>query len=310
MPKLCAITCYFNPQGYKRRRFNFLQFRKHLKVPLVTVELGFSGRFELTKSDADILVQIPGKDVMWQKECLLNLALKHIPDKYEAIAWLDCDVVFERDDWHELATQALEEKQLVQLFSEARYMGRNWTPGLNTMDLVERVRPSVGSALWKGLESRQALAPLVAGERPNAYTGGLAWALRREVLENHGLYDANILGGGDRSILGAALGEIDYIISWNGFSDKHADHFKTWANAFFSEVAGKVSGIEGVINHLWHGVLANRGYGIRNRFLQEQNFDPNADVRKNSLGVWEWSSKKKELHRYVADYFAQRKEDG
>jgi hypothetical protein len=42
----------------------------------VTVELSFDGRFELAGSDADILIQLSGGAVLWQKERLLNLALK------------------------------------------------------------------------------------------------------------------------------------------------------------------------------------------------------------------------------------------
>ena len=139
MSGLCAIACYFNPQGYERRRQNYHHFRKHLSVPLVTVELGFSGRFDLAGHDADILVQIPGRDVMWQKECLLNIAARHVPTEYDAIAWLDCDVVFEREDWPDIAVRALETHQLVQLFSQAYYMGRIWAPGVDAEAHAERV---------------------------------------------------------------------------------------------------------------------------------------------------------------------------
>lgn len=310
MSGLCAIACYFNPQGYERRRQNYHHFRKHLSVPLVTVELGFSGRFDLAGHDADILVQIPGRDVMWQKECLLNIAARHVPTEYDAIAWLDCDVVFEREDWPDIAVRALETHQLVQLFSQAYYMGRIWAPGVDAEAHAERKRPSMGSALSKGCSVSDVLSPVLLGMRPNAYTGGLAWAIRREVLEKHWLYDANILGGGDRTLAGAALGEISYIIDWNGFSDGHADHFKSWASAFFSDLAGAVTGIPGRIYHLWHGDLANRGYGVRHRILQKHDFDPRTDVKKNSLGIWEWASNKPQLHHDVAEYFAQRKEDG
>ena len=38
---LWAITCYFNPVGYRRRLENYRMFRQRLKVPLVAVELSF-----------------------------------------------------------------------------------------------------------------------------------------------------------------------------------------------------------------------------------------------------------------------------
>ena len=76
---LWAITCYFNPIAYKRRLENYHTFRQHLAVPLVTTELSFDGNFQLQHDDADILVQLHGGDVLWQKERLLNVALKSVP---------------------------------------------------------------------------------------------------------------------------------------------------------------------------------------------------------------------------------------
>jgi hypothetical protein len=55
-----AITSYYNPVRYKRRLANYKLFRANLDVPLVTVELSFDGRFELTEDDADILIQVSG----------------------------------------------------------------------------------------------------------------------------------------------------------------------------------------------------------------------------------------------------------
>ena len=91
-----AITAYFNPAGYEARRTNFRTFRDNLKLPLVAVELAFDGDFELTDTDAEILVRLSGGDVLSQKERLLNIALKALPPHCRKVAWLDCDVVFSR----------------------------------------------------------------------------------------------------------------------------------------------------------------------------------------------------------------------
>ena len=44
-------------------------------------------------------MQEQGGSLLWQKEALLNLALKHIPGHIQYIAWIDCDVLFEDDHW-------------------------------------------------------------------------------------------------------------------------------------------------------------------------------------------------------------------
>ena len=54
--------------------------------------------------------------MLWQKERLLNLALAALPDRCDAVAWLDCDVVFEDDDWPARAVEALQRFPLIQPF--------------------------------------------------------------------------------------------------------------------------------------------------------------------------------------------------
>ena len=61
---------------------------------------------------------------MWQKERLLNIALGAVPDDVEDVAWIDCDLVFESRDWPQAAKQALKSDNVIQLFSEVRYLDR------------------------------------------------------------------------------------------------------------------------------------------------------------------------------------------
>src|SRR5438093_8021963 len=87
---LWAVTAYFNPMRYRRKRANYRLFRAHLDVPLVAVELAYGCDFELVDDDADILVRLRGRDVLWQKERLLNLALEALPARWRTVAWVGC----------------------------------------------------------------------------------------------------------------------------------------------------------------------------------------------------------------------------
>ena len=140
-----AITSYFNPLGSRRRLSNYRPFRANLTIPLVTVELSFNGVFELEKNDADILIQLSGAALLWQKERLLNLALKAVPTDVEHIAWLDCDVILKRKDWAAEAKKQLQELNVVQLFSEAVF--------LNPDDDIQRIRVRDGYSYIPGLMS-------------------------------------------------------------------------------------------------------------------------------------------------------------
>jgi hypothetical protein len=302
-----AITSYFNPVGYARRLANYRLFRERLAVPLVTVELAFNGRFELGSQDADILVQIPGAHVMWQKERLLNIGVKRIPRTCNKIAWLDCDIIFENDEWVKRANRALDEFALLHLFRERHNLPRD----VNT-DLLSTWQnpPTAQSVVHKITRAEATPEDLFLANAPmkRGTTAGLAWASRRDVLEKHGLYDACILGSGDRAILCAALGEFAYGTRAIKMNSRRAEHYIKWAQPFFDSIGGRVGSIQGRLFHLWHGELRDRQYEERHIGLED--FDPFEDIALDHNDCWRWSSDKTELHAFVTRYFSSRKEDG
>ena len=101
-----AITSYFNPMRSMRRLQNFRIFRNRLTVPLVAVELSYGADFELQEPDADILIQLRGGALLWQKDRLLNLALEALPDDCRKVAWLDSTNLWQCY-WAELADRLL-----------------------------------------------------------------------------------------------------------------------------------------------------------------------------------------------------------
>ena len=152
---LWAVTSYYNPAGYRRRRANYQLFRERLPLPLLTVEWSPTGEFELRPGDADMLVQLSGGDVMWQKERLLNIGVGRLPAQCTHVAWVDCDLVFEREDLGDAVLAALEAAPLVQLFDRVAYLAPT------TLDALARlgncangainlsIRPSCCAPVWK-----------------------------------------------------------------------------------------------------------------------------------------------------------------
>ena len=207
--RLWAITSYFNPVGYRRRLSNYRTFRANLAVPLVTVELSFDGRFELTDDDADILIQLSGGAVLWQKERLLNIAIQSVPQNAKNIAWLDCDVIFERPDWMDEAEQKLSEASVVQLYSELVDLGPDGYRANVQHHDVRLTGHSIVSAInSSGLKQLDAAVESGKDIR-QPFPFGMAWAARRKILEGHGLYDAMIIGGGDRAMVHAMYGQFE-----------------------------------------------------------------------------------------------------
>src|SRR5271169_3685485 len=251
-----AITSYFNPVRYKRRPLNYRVFRSQLRIPLVAVELSFDGQFELTKSDADILIQISGGAVLWQKERLLNIALQSVPPDVENVAFLDCDVVFDRKDWAEDAEAKLSERcDIIQLFSEALYLKKDSLPDDASAISAELSAPGI---VHTGDPSVLSQGILVSGQERLLYQPGLAWAVKRAILQEHQLYDAAIVGGGDNLMVASIYGDFERVIDRHGLNPRRKQHYLRWALPYNKRIAGRIGCLSGTIFHLWHGELNDR----------------------------------------------------
>ena len=128
------------------------------------------------------------------------------------------------------------------------------------------------------------------------------------MVEEHGLYDACILGGGDTAIACAGLGDFDSAVHALRMTRRHAEHYRAWARPFCDTVRGGVGSLDGRILHLWHDDPAHRRALERNLTLERFEFDPFADIMLEGNGVWRWNSCKPEMHQYVSNYFASRSE--
>jgi len=307
--RLWAVTSYFNPERYRRRRANYHTFRQHLDVPLVTVEQGFDGHFELEASDADVLVRVEGGDVLWQKERLLNVALGALPETCDAVAWLDCDIVFDDAGWARAALAALEQYPVIQPFRILYELPRDMTPE------SAWARPARSFRISLACQMMSRLLPAEVFHTPGAslrfgYTPGHAWAARRSLLSAHELYDAMIMGSGDKVMASAAFGHVDGPVSAYKLNPRQARHYLEWAAPFVDSVSGRVGFVDHSVFHLWHGDLAKRRYHDRYNGFSRFDFDPYKDISLTASGCWGWSSDKPDLHRYVRQYFAERGEDG
>lgn len=303
-PGLWAITSYFNPMRSRRRLTNYRTFRAHLAVPLVATELSYGPDFELAEGDADVLIRLRGRDVMWQKERLLNVALRGVPASCRKLVWIDCDMVFEAADWADRMDALLDRHPLAQAFSRIHYRPADWTPGAaGTPPLF--TQPAV-QALVTAVDTDPLASHIAIG--PGASSKGGAWGARRELLDAHGLYDACIIGGGDLALAAAVHGRFD--VATRTMNDRQAEHYLQWAHPWHDRLAGQAGVLEATLSHLWHGEFGDRQYRQRHDGLLPFDFDPFADIALDGNGAWRWNTDKPAMHKYLRAYFASRREDG
>jgi len=298
---LWAITAYFNPIRYQSRRSAYKVFQQNLRVPLVTVELSFDGQFDVQKDDANILIQISGGAVAWQTQRLLNIALKHVPSDVNKIAWMDCDIIFADSDWPTRVEDALENYSYIQPFSNAIMLRRGEQLKDQSSNYEKRI--AVTKLCRNG--DLDILAQRRGHDVPFAM---LAWAARRDCLQQHNFYDAAIVGGADMLFFSAINNKPDFAIWRFNLNNVFAEHYARWAAHIPKPSFGNFGCIDGEIWHLWHGELVNRHRTSRWNLVTD--FNPFLDIKLSDNEVWDFTEKGKRLEAGIKSFFISRQEDG
>lgn len=304
---LWIITTYFNSAGFKTKRLHYQAFAETMaasNLHLITVECAFGSEpFELPA--APDVIQLRAKDVMWQKERMVNYAMTLLPKECKKICWSDFDIFFENANWAVEAVQMLDQYPLVQTFGTGIWLPPNTTEYLGKGKLC----PSF-AAVYKDDPTKAENSDFEGIFFVHGHPG-FVWAARREVLEATGVYDACIVGGADHAIAHAAVG------NWRGacmdrslaLGTAHFEHYQKWAEAFYREVKGNINYVPGNLLHRWHGHWRDRQYNARNSQLREFGFDPNTDLKVDAEHCWQWATDKPAMHHWLTDYFVNRKED-
>ncbi len=287
---LCAIIPYFNPVGYKDAFSRYQRTVASLQkqgVPCITVEVALEGKtFELSGPD---IVHLCTAHSLWHKEAAINAALSHIPAQYTYIAWIDRDILFCNDDWLHQASEALQHHAVIQLFENVQELGPDFEVATNICGAI--------AAHSQGID------PIMHRH----YHGG-AWAMRRDLLERHKLFDLALIGGGDTLFLLACTGLLEHPPQWlDLFNEQIREVFFRWGTKLHSAVKNSVGYIPGTAQHIWHGEFTKRSYSKRHAVLA--TLDTHRDIQRNSNGLWEWApSSDPQIRSAVSQYFLDREE--
>jgi len=310
--ELWGITTFFNPVGYKNKKENYNKFRESSKkqgLKLLAVELVFDDNsFELVNSDAERIIQIRTKkeNILWQKEALLNIGLKKLPKNCDKVVWIDCDIIFENNDWVNKTSELLDQYCVVQPYSYS----------IKMCEGITKIKDH--TKIPFGLEEMKYFHGIAYGVSQKGYGSlkeyiehghvGFVWAIRKKILDKIGFYDSAITGSGDLIMAGSFFNsQINYFKK--KFSTKMIKHLENWSEKMSKEVKGSVYYIDGYIYHLWHGETNDRKYDLRHSILKDNNFDPNIDITKDKNGIWEWSNNNISIYKSLNRYFLERKED-
>ena len=231
---LWAVTSYFNIGHGTRRSDNFRTFRARLGVPLLAIELSFDGTYDLEPADADILVQAGQGDVIWQKERLINLALAHLSGDRTAVALVDCDVILADAAWPQKALTALSTAPVVQLFAAVHYLTEDSPLDAPFRTLGEDMQLALPRGI--AVHGSPACFADTSQRGRGKYAQGMAWAYPRDLLTRHGLFQFNIIGGGDTAVSAANVGAFEGVEQRHQMTPAHRACYRAWAEPWFADV--------------------------------------------------------------------------
>jgi len=278
---LAVITNYYNPNNDQRRLKNYKLFLEKMNdLNLYTLELNQNTSINKNKN---ISIKNNSINCIWQQYRLINILIEKLPEKYNSVAWIDCDIVFEDENWVEKTEKSLEKYLFVQTFEKAHF--------LNEENEIIETRNSCGSLYCKT-------------GHPFSKTSwsGFAWAANLDFIKKWKIYDY-WMWSSDLSLVIALLGlfEDNFLKIINS---KMKEHYLKWAIPFNKEAKKSFGFVETEIKHLWHGDVKKRRAKERLKILKD--FDPENDIKINENKCFEWCSNNLKLHKKMTNVCLER----
>ncbi len=209
METLFVVACVANPLRWRSRitlaRTALADWLKEANVHITLAECAYGSRgWDLADLASPRMTHIPVRatTMAWSKECLLNIAIAHLPHTAEKIAILDADIIFRRSGWATETLAALDLYPVVQPWDTAYDLGPH--------DEHLQTHRSFASVWHAG----KPVAATNAGFWTfnggyNTYPHpGYAWGWQRRVLDRiGGLLEIGAMGSGDYHMALAMVGK-------------------------------------------------------------------------------------------------------
>ena len=301
---LHVVAVRENPRRFLTPDRLYLEFEQHMLdsgVRLTVVECALGERpFALAGRPHVNHVGVRARTMLWHKECLLNIGVRHLPADWRYLAWIDTDIRFRRPHWASETVHGLQQYALLQPWDTCYDLGPE--------DAHMEIHRSFGFVYGTGRPIRQ-------GPRCGPDTGyvfahpGYAWAMTRDAyVRVGGLLETAILGAGDHHMALAAIGRAADSIPRN-IEPAYAAPILRWQDDAVRHINDRVGWTAGTIEHSFHGSKTARRYIDRWQILIDNNYDPATDLRRNEWGVLELAGNKPRMTRQIEQYFSQRDED-
>ena len=127
MNDIAVIAPFLDFDDNPLRVKGFLEFKKGLEnqnIPFYIIEAFSEGNSpKIKKFCKDNYFSEAVYFPIWIRENLINVLSSKIPSKYKKLAWMDCDVVIQDNDWANKVSNSLEEHKLVKIAEDMSWGG-------------------------------------------------------------------------------------------------------------------------------------------------------------------------------------------
>ena len=306
---LHIVTCVANPINWESRTRlarAAIKSWQDAGAKVTLVECSYGNRaYELSdlKETGVNYVPVRAYTLVWNKECLLNIGIRHLPPDAKYIGTFDADVKFRNPAWVANAINAMQLYPVIQPWSDAYDLGPN----------------------DQHIQSHKSFARMYHGGHPVCPYGpkwwtfdqgpydyphsGYAWIWLRQILDwIGGLFELGGMGSGDHHMALGIAGKAEKSMP-AGVNKAYAAHVYRWQDRAQIPINGKLGFCWGTLEHPFHGLKVDRKYIGRWEMFVKHQFNPDTDLKRNTYGVLEFAGNKPDLERDFDNYLRQRRED-
>lgn len=301
---LHMIVPYSNYSNFNSRMDLHYTCRQHLEqLPsgeVWVVELALGDRpYMVTDADNDHHIQLRTNDMLWHKENMINIAIRHIfarRPQVKYLAWVDGDIQFRNSNVCYQTIHQLQTYAVVQMFSSVVNLG----PRGQVYDTHHGFCYMYAKNGYKRPHDIQ---------KYENWHPGFAWACTRKAYNDMGgLIDWAVLGSADHHMILALVGEVMQSVHKKA-SLAYIRKLLHWQERVERTIARNIGYVEGTIEHGFHGKFKDRKYTSRWDILIETAYDPDTDIKYSENGVIVFDKPKPRLRDLIRHYFDSRNED-
>lgn len=288
-----VVLVISNTARFRRRAelFNIISEKvKESGVDFVLVELAFGDRgFHCTFPNESNHFQFRSVDEFWHKEMLINQGVAHgrklWPHK-KRVLWMDADtepIGMSMRQWFCEIWHELQHHQFVQAWSWLQHLDANLQP-LGHSKNPSTMNPSF---MYNYIKFDTPYPKNKIPGYPNQWgSPGLAWAANLDAFDAIGqLGDVSITGGGDWYMAHMLISDLPFP-DMKGYTKDYVDYWRHRQELCERWIKRDVGFVQTFMLHYFHGKISDRGYNWREKILQQGQFSPSKDLKRDSQGLW------------------------